>query len=53
MKVYLGDSVYAEIIDGQIKLTTEDGEMQTNAIYLERVVYDALEQFASKNKESF
>ena len=47
-KVYLGDSVYAEADDATLllKLTTEnDGLAETNTIYLEPEVLDALGQF--------
>lgn len=41
-KRYLGDAVYAEIEDGMVKLTTEDGIQATNTIYLEPEVFNAL-----------
>ena len=41
-KVYLGDSVYAEIQDGMIKLTAENGVGPSNTIFLEAPVYDCL-----------
>jgi hypothetical protein len=44
-KRYLGDSVYAAIEDGMIKLTTENGRETTNTIYLELEVFHALERF--------
>jgi hypothetical protein len=34
-KIYLGDAVYAEIIGGDLVLTTEDGARVTN-----RIVFD-------------
>jgi hypothetical protein len=34
-KTYIGDSVYACIEDGMIKLTTENGFGATNTIFLE------------------
>ena len=40
-KEYLGDSVYADIDNGSIKLTTENGGYPSNIIYLE--TYTALE----------
>jgi len=50
-KVYLGDSVYAEW-DGQgITLTTEDGVMATNNIYLEPEVFSALVEYADSTEE--
>lgn len=47
-KVYLGDSVYAEFdtqFAGDITLTTENGYGPSNTIYLEPVVYAALQKF--------
>ncbi|HEU4344766.1 MAG TPA: hypothetical protein VFU31_24725 [Candidatus Binatia bacterium] len=47
-KVYLGDSVYADINDyGQIVLTTENGypDDPRNVIYLEPEVYAALKRY--------
>lgn len=43
-KVYLGDSVYAEMVDGMVKLTTENGipDDPSNQIFLEPAVYQAL-----------
>jgi len=38
-KVYLGDSVYAEIDSGAILLTTENGYGPSNRIILEPQVY--------------
>jgi hypothetical protein len=34
-KVYLGDTIYAETIDYGIRLTTEDGILTTNEVYLD------------------
>jgi hypothetical protein len=34
-RTYIGDSVYACIEDGMIKLTTEDGRSTTNTIFLD------------------
>lgn len=47
-KTYLGDSVYAEVVDGMIKLTTENGFGPSNTIYLELVVYDALVNWVNR-----
>jgi len=44
-KEYLGDSVYAEIESGYIKLTTDNGYGPTNVIYLEPVVAAELERY--------
>lgn len=49
-KVYLGDSVYAEVENGMIKLTTENGLGPSNTIYLELFVFEALEQFVMQAK---
>lgn len=40
-KEYLGDSVYVEVEDGMVKLTTENGFGASNTIYLEQNVVDA------------
>jgi len=50
-KVYLGDSVYAQIEHGMIKLTTEDGVSVSNTIYLELEVFDALCAYVVKVKK--
>jgi len=42
LKQYLGDSVYADMEDGMIKLTTENGYEPNNTIYMEPAVYHAL-----------
>lgn len=49
-KTYLGDSVYAEIERGMIKLTTENGypDDPRNIIFLETEVYDALQKWVVK-----
>ena len=52
-KDYLGDSVYAEIFDGQLVLTTENGEGPNNTIILEREVYESLVRFVGRMKEVF
>lgn len=44
-KEYIGDSVYVEIEDGMVKLTTENGREPSNTIYLERAVYGALVEY--------
>lgn len=52
-KIYLGDSVYAELEAGMIKLTTENGLPgdPSNIIYLESEVVDALLYYISIVKE--
>jgi hypothetical protein len=52
-KVYLGDSVYAEIAPtGMIRLTTNNGypDDPRNVILLEPEVYDALTQFVARGR---
>lgn len=44
-KRYLGDSVYAEVESGMIKLTTDNGAGPSNTIYLELEVYRSLDQY--------
>lgn len=41
-KTYLGDAVYAENVNGDIVLTTENGIEVTNRIVLEYDVFTAL-----------
>ena len=49
-KAYLGDSVYVEIENGMLKLTTDNGDGPTNTIYLEIEVYSALVQYVEHLK---
>lgn len=51
MKVYLGDSVYAELVNGMILLTINNGYGPTNSIYLEPAALDKLNTFAVKLSE--
>lgn len=44
-KEYLGDSVYAEIENGMVKLTTENGFGPSNEIFLEPEVINALNRY--------
>ena len=46
-KVYLGDGVYADIENGMLKLTTENGVSVTNTIYLEPSVWQELVIYVS------
>lgn len=46
-KRYLGDSVYAAVENGMIKLTTENGDGPSNTIYLEPEVMIQLHRFAT------
>jgi len=47
-KQYLGDSVYAELERGMLKLTTDNGMGPNNIIFLEPEVYTALVQYVSR-----
>lgn len=50
MKVYLGDSVYAENTGWEIILTTENGYGPSNRIVLEPEVIENLIQFVKKEE---
>lgn len=50
-KTYLGDSVYCEVRNGQIVLTTENGYGASNTIVMEREVLDAFLQFVEPDEE--
>ena len=52
-KDYLGDSVYADIENGMIKLTTENGAGASNTIYMEPSVYDALVAYVDRFKKRY
>lgn len=47
-KDYLGDSVYAAVEDGTVKLTTENGYGPSNTIYLEQDVLAALTRYVKR-----
>ncbi len=49
-KDYLGDSVYVDIENGMIKLTTENGDGASNTIFLELSVYDSLVGYVERIK---
>ena len=49
-KEYLGDSVYAAIENGMVKLTTENGDGPSNTIFLELGVIDALNLYVERVK---
>jgi hypothetical protein len=53
-KRYLGDSVYAEVEDGMVKVTTHNGypDDPRNVIFIEPSVMDALVQFYEDAKEA-
>jgi len=50
-KAYLGDSVYADVAEYGIVLTTENGgwDDPSNTIYLEPEVVRALQEFLTKH----
>jgi len=48
-KVYLGDSVYAQAVDGMLKLTTENGLGPSNVIFLEPEVLSALYDYLKEH----
>jgi hypothetical protein len=50
-KIYIGDSVYAEIDRGMIRLTTDNGLGASNEIYLEDSVWYNLKRFAKEKFE--
>ncbi len=52
MKQYLGDGVYANFDGFMIVLTTEDGIRESNRIYLEPQVWDALQDYVKALKAS-
>lgn len=45
MKRYLGDGVYADYDGFRVVLTTEDGISESNRIYLEPQVWNALRDY--------
>ena len=47
-KIYLGDSVYCQVEDGMLRLTTENGAGASNIIYLLPEVYEALVAYAAR-----
>lgn len=48
-KRYLGDGAYADLADGQLILTTEDGYRTTNVVVLDDVVLQALLKYLEAN----
>ena len=52
-KEYLGDSVYVDVENGMLKLTTENGypDDPRNVIWLERSVVSALVGYAKAHAE--
>ncbi len=45
LKSYLGDGVYADVEDGMVKLTTENGYGDTNTIFMKPEVIEAFKQW--------
>jgi hypothetical protein len=48
-KEYMGDSVYADLSNGMIELTTENGFGPSNTIYLEKPVAQNVVHFMKKH----
>ena len=49
-KRYIGDGVYADVENGQLILTTENGISVTNLIFIEPEVWSALLEFVESLK---
>lgn len=49
-KEYLGDSVYADVTDGFLVLTTENGMGPSNTILLEPAVIRSLLNYIGRNQ---
>lgn len=47
-RAYIGDSVYVESRDGMIRLTTFNGIVESNEIFLELEVFDALNAWVER-----
>ena len=50
-KQYLGDSVYAEVQNGMIRLTTDNDAGASNEIWLEPEVFNALKRYEARVRE--
>jgi len=50
-RTYLGDSVYAELENGMIKLTTDNGMGPSNTIFLEYQTLTAFERFVQELRQ--
>jgi hypothetical protein len=48
---YIGDGVYAEVENEQIKLSTQRGYDEWDVIYLDRSVFMSLTRFFQTNQE--
>ena len=51
-KQYLADGVYIEDQDWRIKLTTSDGIHETNTIYIDGLVWEAMKRYMDRIKEA-
>jgi hypothetical protein len=51
--VYLGDAVYARVVDGEMTLYTSNGIEETNVIVLEPEVLARLEDFVLQHTTEF
>lgn len=49
-KKYLGDGVYAEFVEGDLVLTTENGVSVTNQVVLDYWVMTQLESYIQEEK---
>ena len=47
-KEYLGDSVYVELEDGMLRLTTDNGAGVSNEIFFEPEVMEALRKYTER-----
>ena len=47
-KAYLGDSVYVDVTDGMLVVTTDNGMGPNNVIYLEPDVWRELKRYAEQ-----
>ncbi len=52
-KAYIGDSVYVEVENGMLKLTTENGNGASNTIYLEQEVFEDLIAYVRELKKEW
>lgn len=50
-KEYVGDGVYLSVVCGMIKLTAENGIIETDTIYLEPFVYESLARIVQRLRE--
>ena len=52
-RAYLGDGVYVEIVERMVRLTTENGIVVTNEIWLDVEIMDALELWWTRMQEKY